>query len=211
MYLTQAITLWKKNTGESDREYCFFTKKFGKISTIAKGVRKPNAKLQGQIEPPCLTNIDFIIGHTNKLTGALIKNNFPKIRTNYIALQTSQYILRLVDKYILFPETDLTLWNILKQTLETLEKTNDKNTISPLVKYWFTAQLIKHLGFEPVLKETIINKININKQTLRSLNILFRENINDIIKNDLAEPILNQKNNIQKYLNQLLCKIIQNY
>ncbi|HRV32446.1 MAG TPA: hypothetical protein P5241_02775 [Candidatus Paceibacterota bacterium] len=71
--------------------------------------------------------------------------------------------------------------------------------------------MIKHLGFKPLLKETTTNKANINKQTLRSLQILFQENINDIIKNGLAEPILNQKNNIQQYLNQLLCKIIQSY
>ncbi len=211
MYLTQAITLWKKNIGESDREYCFFTKKFGKILVIAKGIRKPNAKLQGQIEPPCLTNINFITGYNNTLTGALIKNNFPKIRTSCNALQTIQHILKLVDQYILFPETDLDLWNILKQTLDILEKTKDKDTISLLIEYWFEAQLIKHLGFKPLLKETTTNKANINKQTLRSLQILFQENINDIIKNGLAEPILNQKNNIQQYLNQLLCKIIQSY
>ena len=209
MYITSAITLWKKNIGESDREYCFFTKKFGKIILIAKGIRKPNAKLQGQIELPCLTNIDFNSGNQKRLTGALIKNSFPKIRENIRALEVTQKILKLVDEYILFAETDLKLWNMIKESLEFLEKSKNKNTESLLIEFSFTARLIKSLGFEPELKEDTENELIKNKQTLRSLKILFNMDLNKINKDGLAEPILNQKEHISKFLKSQL-KYIKN-
>jgi len=209
MYITQAITLGKKNIGEYDREYCFFTKKFGKIVVVAKGIRKPNAKLQGQVEPPCLTNIDFNSGNQKRLTGALIKNSFPKIRGNLIALETTQRILKLVDEYILFSETDLNLWNVLKESLEYLEKSRDKNIESLLMEFYFTARLIKSLGFEPELKENNENGIVENKQTLRSLKVLLNMDLNKISKNELIQPILNQKENISKFLKAQL-KYIKN-
>ena len=109
MYITSAITLSKKNIGEFDREYCFFTKKFGKIIVIAKGIRKANAKLQGQIEPPCLADIDFNFGNQKRLTGALVKNNYPKIRENLRSLSAIHNVLSLINEYILFAETDIEL------------------------------------------------------------------------------------------------------
>ena len=109
MYITSAITLSKKNIGEFDREYCFFTKKFGKIIVIAKGIRKANAKLQGQIEPPCLADIDFNFGNQKRLTGALVKNNYPKIRESLRSLSAIRNILSLINEFILFTETDIEL------------------------------------------------------------------------------------------------------
>jgi recombinational DNA repair protein (RecF pathway) len=109
MYITSAVTLSKKNIGEFDREYCFFTKKFGKIIIIAKGIRKANAKLQGQIEPPCLVDIDFNLGNQKRLTGALVKNNYPKIRENLKSLSVIHNILSLLNEYIIFSETDIEL------------------------------------------------------------------------------------------------------
>lgn len=209
MYITQAFTLTKKNIGEFDREYCFFTKKFGMIIVIAKGIRKPNAKLQGQIELPCLTNIDFTSGNQKKLTGALIKNSYPKIRTNLKASDTTIRILGLIKEFVCFSETDLDLWSVLKESLDFLEKALEKTKISPLVEFFFVAYLIKNLGFEPELKEESKGDFMANKQTLRSLKILFNLDLNEIIKKELVEPILNQKENISKFFKQYL-KYIKN-
>ncbi len=209
MYITQAFTLAKKNIGESDREYCFFTKKFGRIVVVARGIRKPNAKLQGQIELPCLTSIDFTSGNQKKLTGALIKNSFPKIRANLQASASVGNILQLIKDFVLYSETDISLWNDLKEAMDFLEKTTDKNRLSLLVEFFFTASLIKSLGFEPDLKEDTESKFIKNKQTLRSLKILFKSNLNKIMENDLTDPMLNQKENINKFLKHYL-KYIKN-
>ena len=209
MYITSAITLSKKNIGEFDREYCFFTKKFGKIIVIAKGIRKANAKLQGQIEPPCLADIDFNFGNQKRLTGALVKNNYPKIRESLRSLSAIRNILSLINEFILFTETDIELWNILKESLDFLEKSKNKDTDCLLVDFYFTARLIRNLGFKPNLKENTDDKLITNKQTIRSLKILFELDLNTINKKGLIEPILNQKENISKLLKHYL-KYIKN-
>ncbi len=49
-YRYTAIVLGKKEVGETDRLYTFYTREQGKVRVVAKGVRKPEAKLAGQLE-----------------------------------------------------------------------------------------------------------------------------------------------------------------
>jgi DNA repair protein RecO len=83
MLTTLGFVLSKKNVREYDREYCFFTKKYGKINLIAKSVRKPLSKLSAQLEPPALIEIAFIPNDDKGLiTTALAKKSYFKIRKN---------------------------------------------------------------------------------------------------------------------------------
>jgi len=109
MYTTPAFTLAKKNIGEDDREYCFFTKKFGKISMIAKGIRKPSAKLSGQLEPPRLINISFVSANNKKITGAIVKNSFSNIASDVQKEAIALYILSLINQFIIGETQDLKL------------------------------------------------------------------------------------------------------
>jgi sporulation-control protein spo0M len=78
-----------------------------------------------------------------------------------------------------------------------------------LVDFYFTARLIRNLGFKPNLKENTDDTLITNKQTIRSLKILFELDLNTINKKGLIEPILNQKENISKLLKHYL-KYIKN-
>ena len=49
-YSTQAIILKRFNYGEADRILTLFTDKHGKITVIAKGVRKPQSRKRGHVE-----------------------------------------------------------------------------------------------------------------------------------------------------------------
>ena len=49
-YRTEAIILRRTNYGEADRVISLITPDRGKISGIAKGVRKPKSKLAGGLE-----------------------------------------------------------------------------------------------------------------------------------------------------------------
>jgi recombinational DNA repair protein (RecF pathway) len=81
MLTTLGFVLSKKDVGEYDREYCFFTKNYGKIKLIAKSVRKPLSKLSGQLEPPALMEIVFVSNNDKGLiTTALVKKNYLKVR-----------------------------------------------------------------------------------------------------------------------------------
>ena len=50
VFKTEAIMLRRTNYGEADRIISFITPDRGKLSAIAKGVRKPKSKLAGGLE-----------------------------------------------------------------------------------------------------------------------------------------------------------------
>jgi len=59
---TQGVVLTRTNFGEADRIVTFLTRDFGKVSVIAKGVRKEKSKLAGGIELFSVSDIGFVAG-----------------------------------------------------------------------------------------------------------------------------------------------------
>lgn len=240
MYTTPAFTLAKKNIGEDDREYCFFTKKFGKISMIAKGIRKPSAKLSGQLEPPRLINISFVSANNKKITGAIVKNSFSNIASDVQKEAIALYILSLINQFIIGETQDLKLWNLLKETMEFIDKAEDNNSVN-FAKLYFITKFVQNAGFEPNLTECtscgVVNVLgpkivfdfdkngiicrncqdqlktnnfmNLNLQTLKSLQLLFGKNLDYLIKNELDLPILNQKKALNQFF-QTYLKTLKN-
>jgi recombinational DNA repair protein (RecF pathway) len=110
MLSTLGFVISKKNIRELDREYCFFTKKYGKISLIAKSVRKPLSKLSAQLEPPSLIEIVFTpSGDKGLITTALAKKSYFSIRKNIDKLKTYNHILDIVDCLSIFKQPDESL------------------------------------------------------------------------------------------------------
>lgn len=50
VYTTEGIILKRRNVGEADRTLTVFTKQYGKIRVIAKGVRKVSSRRAGHLE-----------------------------------------------------------------------------------------------------------------------------------------------------------------
>src|SRR4030067_3481728 len=49
-FRTEGVILARRNFGEADRILTIYTKDYGKISAIAKGVRRPRSKKAGHVE-----------------------------------------------------------------------------------------------------------------------------------------------------------------
>jgi DNA repair protein RecO len=110
MLTTLGFVLSKKDVKEYDREYCFFTKKYGKINLIAKSVRKPLSKLSAQLEPPALIEIVFIPNDTKGLiTTALAKKSYFRIRKNLDKFKTYSQIVNTINTLTDFKQKDESL------------------------------------------------------------------------------------------------------
>ena len=59
-YVTDALVLAKRASGELDARYTLFTKKFGKMVGRAKSSRKITSKLAGHLEPGSVIKVRFI-------------------------------------------------------------------------------------------------------------------------------------------------------
>lgn len=113
----------KKNVGETDRIYTIYTLEAGKIRILGKGVRKPNAKLAGSLEPITLAEI-FVAKSKGmgKITGAIPLENFSKIKSDFDALEKVYDAFVIFSKIIADQEKDKEVYEIFLSFLFGLEK-----------------------------------------------------------------------------------------
>ena len=103
-YRYTAIVLSKRETGETDRLYTFYTQEVGKIVAMAKGVRKPTAKLASQLENGFQVGITVIKGRgIGKIAGAIAEERFPHLREDY---QVYRSLLQTLDRVRILTEPE---------------------------------------------------------------------------------------------------------
>ena len=95
----KSIVLKRKNFGEADRILTVFTTHRGKISVLAKGVRRITSRRAGNVE---LLNRVSIFLHQTKgmpiLTEAVSLDTYPKLKGNLKLSTVAFHIIELVDK-----------------------------------------------------------------------------------------------------------------
>ena len=125
-YKTQGIIIKRRNFGEADRILTIYTKRSGKISAIAKGVRKPLSKLGGHLELFYVT--DFILSEGRNfdiVAGAELCEDFPKLRKNLHATEQAFYISELTDKLLHDEIESRKIYSLLYETLKNINNYGD--------------------------------------------------------------------------------------
>lgn len=134
-YRYTAIVLGKRETGETDRLYTLYTREAGKITTLAKGVRKPTAKLASQLENGSQTGVTVIKGRgIGKIAGAIAEERYPALRSCYDVYATLLTTLDRIRTLTEPEEIDNEVYDLLQQFL-TLSERLVKN--EELERYFF--------------------------------------------------------------------------
>ncbi len=149
-YSGEGIILARRNFGEADRILVLFTKDYGKISLIAKGVRKPKSRKRGHVE--VFNRIRFQAVRTSSLdiiTEAETINSFEEIRKSLKKISVAYYLVEVIGRVIHDSERNREIHDLL---LEYLEKISISDSLSSLRKK-FVEELLVSLGFWPEGKE----------------------------------------------------------
>jgi len=141
---TEAIILRRTNYGEADRILNFLTPNLGKVSAIAKGVRRPKSKLAGGLELFAVSDITVAWGRGELgiITSARMQQFFGDILHDYDRMQVGYAIIKDINKAtetIDEPE----FYALLKRSLECL---NNITIDSRIIELWFRLQLTGLLG-----------------------------------------------------------------
>ncbi len=147
--VTDAIVLRRVNYGEADRIVTFLTPNAGKLALVARGVRRPKSKLAGGIELLSISSVTYAGGRSGlgTLVSARLEKHFSKILTDLPRVQLGYELLQTMDK-ITEDQPEPEYFTLLATALAALDVT----TIPlPLVRVWFTAQLLKLAGLTPNL------------------------------------------------------------
>lgn len=157
---THAIVLRRTNYGESDRILNLLTPE-GKLSVLAKGVRKEKSKLAGGIE---LFSVGDVVVHQGRgnlaiLTSAKLLYFYNNILSDITSLELASDCLKKVEKAA--EQTDNPdYFDLINQALAGLHQ----KISPPIVKSWFVLNLAQAIGEEINLsadvdgEELIINE-----------------------------------------------------
>lgn len=143
-YRTNAIVLRRTNYGEADRIIQVLTPNYGKVSIIARGVRREKSKLAGGIELFALTDITVGAGkgELSILTGARVVTFYQNILTDYERLQFGYEGIKQLSKAADALD-EPAFFTLLSELLQYLD---DLSIDLRLVRAWFWLQLSILLG-----------------------------------------------------------------
>lgn len=146
-YKTVGVILRRVNYSEADRIITFLTPQKGKVSAMARGVRKIKSRLGGSLELFSVVELMLARGRNlDIVTGARLKQHFGHIVADYERLRRAFLFCEMVDKLTSdssAPET----YDVLVESLGHL----DEGYAPEVVELYFKLHLLDILGYKPEL------------------------------------------------------------
>ncbi len=169
---SEGIILGRTNFGEADRIITMLTPDRGKLTLIAKGVRRQNSKLAGGLELFCVSDIMFMYGRgeIGTLISARLKKHYENISKDLERTMTAYEFVKRVHKST-EDEPEEEYFRLLQTTLENL---NDYRVSIRIIDLWFSSQLLRLSGYSPNLqtdengerlKSNVSYNFNLDKMT----------------------------------------------
>lgn len=145
-YRIEAVVLKRSNYGEADRIVTVFSREIGKISILAKGVRKITSKRLGSVEPGTQMSALVIKGKgMDILSQTVILNSFVAIKKDLTAITQLSQLLEIIDLLTRENQELADIYEVLIETLTALTKTTNRKQILLTAFH----QITSLLGFTP--------------------------------------------------------------
>lgn len=147
-YRAEAIVLRTLDLGEADRILVLFTRHFGKVRVVAKGIRRATSRMAGHAEP--LTHATYQLARGRELdvlTGAEARAIYPALREDLDRIAAGWYCAELIDRFTEDRSPSAPLFELLETALRHL----DAGYAPPLVCRWFDLHVLDRSGFRPEL------------------------------------------------------------
>jgi len=145
-YSSEGIVLNRHNFGEADRILSVYTKTGGRISIMAKGVRRPASRKRGHIELFNLVKFQAISGNgMDLMTEAEVIDDFKEIRLSLKKVSLAYYIMEVINKITHEGESNIELFNLIFTNLEKLKTTKKLKEL----RLDFITKLLILMGYWP--------------------------------------------------------------
>lgn len=148
VYKVEGIVLKRKNVGEVDRILTVFTKEYGKVRVIAKGIRRITSRRAGHVE--VFSRVRLML-HRNRsldiVTEAQVQDEYKQLREYLVLVNGAYFLCELVDRLLPEKQESQNVYVLLRQALVALD-TNQYHDIVGLCEQ-FALTLLHTLGFLP--------------------------------------------------------------
>jgi DNA repair protein RecO (recombination protein O) len=168
-YRYTGIILNKQDIGETDRIYTIYTLEGGKIRSVAKGVRKAEAKLASSLEN--LTLADIIIVRTRglgKITGSIVEQNFSFLKRDCDALLVVFSVMAIFDKMVDLDNSDTRVFQLLSKYLETMDSLSEKQEEEKYetISLGFLVKLLDYLGYAIEVDKCVVCDSKLSQENI---------------------------------------------
>lgn len=145
-YKAEGIVLKRVNCGEKDKLITIFTKNFGKLIVLAKGIRAIYSKKAPHLE--LFTHVSFYVAKGTNLdivTEAYTLQTFPNLREALEKVAYAYNIVEILDRLCAEHQEHRNIYNLLLETLRRIDDNSDRN-IKVIIDE-FTLKTLWDLGF----------------------------------------------------------------
>jgi DNA repair protein RecO (recombination protein O) len=147
IYKAEAIVLRSFAYGEADRILTLFTREMGKISAIAKGVRKTKSRLRGAVQLFSHTSLVLYAGRNlDTVSQGEAEEEFCYLQKDVERFTTASYCAELVDRLTEESQALPGVFELLLSAFRSLESGDPE-----LLARVFELKLLSLLGYRPVL------------------------------------------------------------
>ncbi len=147
LYRLTAVVLRRRDMGEADRLLTVFTRDRGKLTLLAKGVRRQASRKAGHLEP--FTEVDLLVAKGKSLdiiTQAETRKAHRHLREDLWRSSWAYYVAELADAFTQEADPNAPLFDLLSDTLDRLEGP----AIDLAVRY-YELHLLSLAGYQPQL------------------------------------------------------------
>ncbi|NLT34947.1 MAG: DNA repair protein RecO [Gaiellales bacterium] len=148
---TQALVVGTMRLGEADRLVTLYTRERGRVSAVAKGVRRPLSRIGGRLEPFSLVHVLLHPGRSiYTVTGVDTIRSFQAVREELFRLEAGAQLCEAVRGLFTEEEANPAAFNVLVRGVAKLAGASGAGEVSVAV----TGTIVKLLlvqGFVPDL------------------------------------------------------------
>tara|TARA_Y100000310_G_scaffold218044_1_gene219184 strand:- start:431 stop:1228 length:798 start_codon:yes stop_codon:yes gene_type:complete len=152
LYNTEAVVIHRSKLGEADYILTLYTPHLGKLSAVAKGVRRPKSKMGGHVE--LLTHSQVLLArgrNLDTLTQCQTLHSFLSLREDLERVSRGLYVAELVHRFTEEHLENYPLFQLLVGTLDWLGLLR----AGTLALRYFEVRLLDVLGYRPQLSTCV--------------------------------------------------------
>lgn len=168
IHKTEAIVLNRRDCRETSVIANFYTRDFGKVSGLLKGIRKDPAKFASTVELFSLNEIIFYQKRNSSLhlvSQCDVRENLSLLRDNMVKIGVASVMMELTDAIMPLEDKNEEIFDLLLGCLRELEN----NPYAEKIRIIFTIKMLALSGFKPHFDSCVACGNKIMKQSKFSL------------------------------------------
>jgi len=152
IYGTEALVLSRHSYGDTSLICNLFTKEYGRVSIIAKGVKKIKNVTTASLQPLQFIDIHYYYKpkrNIQLLKEATINTHFFSTHSDYKKIISSYHILDVTNQICKIENPNEIIFRLVKRIMKKINDCDNQDII--IYNIFYKLQLLKYIGYQPMI------------------------------------------------------------